>query len=150
MNQNDKNIWGPIIWNIIHIIGEKYKNYKQTSVFFKIYSYYIPNIIPCKICNNHFVKFIKETSFNSYKYPNNLEYKLYNFHNKVSIRIGNDQACCFECYNQKYKKMCCGEVFFYLKKLKAYYLKSNKIQFVKYVDDFSLFLEKNKKIIFNC
>ena len=106
MNKLDKNIWGPIIWNIIHIISTKLSNHNQIPFYNIIYFELIPNIIPCNICTSHYIQFIRNISFNK-----DLENKLYEFHNSVSYRLNKETKKCFSCYSVKYSKMCCGEVF---------------------------------------
>jgi len=147
MKNLNKDIWGPLIWNVIHIISTKLNKHNQISFYNIIYFELIPNIIPCNICTSHYMQFIRNISFNKNK---DLENKLYHFHNSVSHRLNKETVKCFSCYSIKYSKMCCGEVFKLLKNLINYYNKNNEINLKTNTNNFLVFLQKNKKKIFNC
>ena len=139
MNQIDKKIWGPIIWNIIHIISITYKNDKQTDLFITIYKKFILSIIPCNKCINDYANYINNITFS----PKDLEYKLYDFHNNVSKRINNKTITCKNCNNKKYSNLCCSNIFKLLQQLKDYYRNSDDI------NEFIKFLNNNKDMIFH-
>ena len=50
------DIWGPHGWKFIHFIVLGYPNYptKQDKETYKNFFLLFANIIPCKICSNHF------------------------------------------------------------------------------------------------
>ena len=116
----DKDIWGPLLWSIMHILSTKYKYNLQYNLFTIIYKKYIPTIIPCKECLSHYNSFI-----NSIKITNiNFELNLYKFHNEISIRIGKKPNYNYNALNRQYSIYGLDETIILLNKLKKYYYMS--------------------------
>ena len=62
------SIWGPKIWYLLHQISYNYSNnpsYNEKNMYYKFFNY-IPNIIPCNICRNFYIIFIKKYPIISY------------------------------------------------------------------------------------
>ena len=144
MGNLDSSIWGPFIWNIIHIISDKYKKSNQKHIIIKIYKYYIPNILPCHECRHHYKKFIKKVSFDS----KNFKYQLYNFHQRVTNRIRKQHGSyCKGCYDEKYSSLYYNNIENNISQLRNYY-SINAKNYVKELNKFLNFLNKNKSIIY--
>lgn len=147
MNNIDSEVWGPLIWSIIHITAYKYNNSKQTNYIKKIYKIYILSILPCNECKVHYKKFINNMPFN----PTTLKYKLYTFHNDVSKRIHKKTLTCTcnKCLDNKYSNLCCSDINKNINKLRNYYYSMNATKYIKALDELSEFLNKNNNIIFH-
>jgi len=146
MSNFDPSIWGPLIWNIIHIISNRYKKTNQKHIIMEIYKYYIPNILPCHDCRHHYRKFIKKQFF----YSQSFKYQLYNFHQSVTNRIKKeDRSYCKECYDKKYSNFCCSDVEKNINKLINYYYSINANNYVKELKMFLNFLNNNKSNIYH-
>ena len=120
-NSPNKNIWGPSLWNIIHILSTKYKYPKQQQLFFTIYLNIIPNILPCSICLKHYNNFFNNLDFN----PNYFEVNIYDFHNNVTIKNRNRPSYNYQYYSNIYSSQNYTYVFKMIDKLKLYFYKFN-------------------------
>ncbi len=146
MTEISEKIWGPLIWNIIHVISSKYVNYDQMSIFIKIYRHFILRIIPCEECFNHYRDYINELLF----IPNKLEYNMYLFHNNVRAKVGKNKISYTNYDNIRYNKRNHNDINNLLNELKNYYYNVNvNYKFINAIDDFFNFLDKNKNIIFH-
>jgi|SaaInlStandDraft_7_1057024.scaffolds.fasta_scaffold08731_2 hypothetical protein len=60
------DIWGPHGWKFIHFIVLGYPNYptKQDKETYKNFFLLFANIIPCKICSNHFKQNLQKHPLN--------------------------------------------------------------------------------------
>ena len=116
-NLPNKNIWGPSLWNIIHILSTKYKYENQTKLFLTIYLNILPNTLPCPICINHYISFFNNLNFN----PHNFEVKLYDFHNNVTIKNGKRPSYDYQYYSNIFSQQDYRYVFKMINKLKLYY-----------------------------
>ena len=118
-NFPNKNIWGPSLWNIIHILSTKYKNNSQTQLFKNIYLNILPNTLPCPICADHYYLFFNNLNFNPY----NFEVKLYDFHNDVSIKNRKRPSYDYQYYSNIFSSQNYTYVFKMIERLKSYYSK---------------------------
>ena len=58
MGENN-NIWGPLIWNLLHTISYVSPNYYDLQIkknYFYFFYNIIPSILPCPICQRHYLK----------------------------------------------------------------------------------------------
>ena len=118
-NLPNKNIWGPSLWNIIHILSTKYKYENQTNLFLTIYLNILPNTLPCPICINHYNSFFNNLNFNPY----NFEVKLYDFHNNVSIQNRKRPSYDYQYYSKVFSQQDYRYIFKMIDRLKLYYSK---------------------------
>ena len=61
--------WGPQLWYLIHTITYNYsKNPGEYEKFayYKFFHYYVPELILCSICRNHYIKFLKNISLKTH------------------------------------------------------------------------------------
>lgn len=120
-NLPNANIWGPSLWNIIHILSTKYKYQKQQQLFLTIYLNIIANILPCSICLKHYNNFFSNLNFN----PNYFEVNIYDFHNNVTIKKGKRPSYNYQYYSNIYSSQNYTYVFKMIDKLKLYFSKFN-------------------------
>lgn len=118
-NFPNKNIWGPSLWNIIHILSTKYKNNNQTQLFKNIYLNILPNILPCPICVEHYYSFFNNLIFKTHDF----ELKLYDFHNNVTINNGKRPSYDYQYYSKVFSQQDYRYIFKMINRLKLYYSK---------------------------
>ncbi len=146
MSNLDKRIWGPIIWDMIHIISTKFINSNQTDIFKKIYRYFILEIIPCSYCYNSYHNFINGYIIN-YR---DLEYKLYLYHNSVNRKLNKREITLSEYDMLNYHSKCCGVINRNLDFLLHYYLENNAHRnYINMVKEFKTFINNNRNFIFH-
>ena len=59
MKIKDPKIWGPPLWDILHYITFNY-NPKDANKVERIFTFHLPNLMPCIHCKNHYKAYIKE------------------------------------------------------------------------------------------
>jgi len=86
----DPKIWGPHYWATLHFISSTYDNNPNESIksTMKTFIQTIPVFLPCKDCQDHAFKFIKESNLDKV-ISNRKELFLFffNFHNFVNQRL---------------------------------------------------------------
>uniref|UniRef100_A0A6C0JQI1 thiol oxidase n=1 Tax=viral metagenome TaxID=1070528 RepID=A0A6C0JQI1_9ZZZZ len=96
--------YGPKIWAIIHFSAANYEPHLKTD--FKNFIYSILKFIPCKICQDHFKKIIKE-EFKLEKYLGSNEecfYWAYMAHDSVNRRLNKKTPSYVSVKNEYYNK----------------------------------------------
>jgi hypothetical protein len=85
-----KNIWGPYIWYIMHIVSFNYPNssyynnlYKTNKLYESFYNH-IYSIIPCTICKEHYKNQLKKYPIKLYIEKNKLDELIIFYHNNVN------------------------------------------------------------------
>lgn len=141
-----KKKWGPLLWNIIHILSNKYNRNINNDIFKLLFQREITNIIPCKICKKHYNNFIKNNNI----FSNNFELNIYEFHNDVNIRLEKSKYKNFDYVKKKYSKLCCKILFKDINNLIDYFEYYEDYKYVDRVKYFKYYILKNKKLIFNC
>ena len=139
----DKNVWGPILWSIMHILATKYKYNKQTQLFNIIFKKYIPNVIPCDNCLYHYNNFIKSNLLS----PRNFAYNLYVFHDSVSKRNGINTHSNYQIYHTNYLNYNIKDVINLINKLKNYFITVGKKNNAQQLNYFIGLLKINYKIL---
>lgn len=96
----DKKEWGPIFWYIIHKFSENITNENINKI--KRFYLILPYILPCNICSNHTVEYLKKDNPNICYTSSDLLRWTFRFHNNTNILLGKKT----EYYSilQKYKK----------------------------------------------
>jgi hypothetical protein len=85
------NIWGPILWNAMHIVSLGYSETpndeeKQSAIHF--YNS-LKSMIPCPICRHHYSLILKDDPVEkAVESRTTLVLWLFNIHNKVNEQLG--------------------------------------------------------------
>tara|TARA_B100000963_G_scaffold350205_1_gene360180 strand:+ start:17 stop:478 length:462 start_codon:yes stop_codon:yes gene_type:complete len=85
----NKNKWGPIIWNFIHVLSYKIKDtsfLKQRNNIIKILRMVFSNL-PCPYCSHHAKQLLKNSNLNKIVDKESLIDYLFSFHNNVNQRL---------------------------------------------------------------
>lgn len=143
MTNPNKNIWGPLLWSIIHILAAKYRSKSQMNLFNIIFKKYIPNLIPCNECLLHYNSFINSQTMNH----NNFAYNLYVFHDQVSNKNGKNVKSNYNSYHSNYSKYGIKEVGILAEKLKKHYTNTGMINNAKFSVHLVNLLNINKFIL---
>ena len=90
MYQLMSKIWGPKIWYLLHHVSYNYNDspsYNEKNIYYKFF-HYIPNIIPCNICREFYIKFIKKYPIISYLENKNtlIDWEII-LHNYVNFKL---------------------------------------------------------------
>lgn len=139
----DKNIWGPLLWTIMHIASTKYNYHSQTKLFNLIFRNYIPTLIPCTECLNHYNTYINSENIN----PKNFEVNLYKFHNKISQKNGKKINSNYMLYHNDYSKYGLNEINIISNKLKRYYYSLGYTKLTNNVSNFINFINLNFQLL---
>lgn len=87
-------LWGPHVWNFLHIFCEKIKNEEFLSKKDKIYSviHSICVNLPCPECSEDATNLLNSFSLqNNVKNKTDLKMYLYHFHNKINAKLNKDK-----------------------------------------------------------
>ena len=86
-----KDIWGPVIWKIIHLaplIIENTQNIKFKSYVYKALVSSLQNVIPCPVCRMHLKKHLPKIPIDKYIHsPMGLFMWSVSIHNKVNLSL---------------------------------------------------------------
>tara|TARA_A100001015_G_scaffold321046_1_gene449823 strand:+ start:1117 stop:1578 length:462 start_codon:yes stop_codon:yes gene_type:complete len=85
----NKNKWGPIIWNFIHVLSYKIKNdcfSKQRKNLIDIIRILFSNL-PCPYCSQHARKLLKQSNMKYIVDKESFIDYLFAFHNNVNKRL---------------------------------------------------------------
>lgn len=60
----DNSDWGPVFWKVLHCLAEKVGNIPniikdQSTDFFNV-MYHFGKVLPCKICQQHYIDYLRE------------------------------------------------------------------------------------------
>ena len=81
--------WGPKTWKLIHCVSQNYPN-NPTELDKQYYTYFfhmIPYILPCKKCQFHFLKQLRDYPIKNYlQSKKNICMWTYTLHNNVNIK----------------------------------------------------------------
>lgn len=99
------NYWGPKAWKLIHCVAQNYPN--EPTIIDKQYytNFYhtIPYILPCKKCQYHFLKQLRNNPINNHlNSKKSLCAWLYKLHNNVNLS-NNKPIYTFQQANKLYK-----------------------------------------------
>lgn len=83
----NKNVWGPIYWQIIHEAAVNIYDEKTLSNVKRFYLL-LPYILPCSMCANHTLKYIKVDNPNKCKTGMELFRWTFRFHNYTNVLLG--------------------------------------------------------------
>jgi len=83
----DKEVWGPIYWQIIHEAAVNINDEKTLSNVKRFYLL-LPYVLPCSMCANHTLKYIKIDDPNKYKTSMELVRWTFRFHNCTNVSLG--------------------------------------------------------------
>jgi hypothetical protein len=81
--------WGPVTWYFLHSFAEKVDD----SVFIrdceeiKSILHDMFSVLPCPVCSQHAIKYIKSSNFHHITRRGHLQSWLFEFHNSVSERL---------------------------------------------------------------
>ena len=86
-------LWGPIVWSFFHVFAQQineefFKNNRLTCLNI------IQNIcssLPCPLCTEHAISFLKKNGFLNITNKNQLILFLFKFHNSVNTRTKKEQ-----------------------------------------------------------
>ena len=110
-NGLDTKLWGPIIWNFLHIISLNFP-LKPTKKEKKHFFYIIKSLkytLPCKKCRKNIEKNLKKVEYKKkehYKNRKKFILLIYNLHNEVNQKIGKETKTMEETvvkYNEIYR-----------------------------------------------
>ena len=135
----DKNVWGPLLWSIMHIAAVKYRYNSQSNfnkMFFKVY---VPTLIPCNECLKHYSSYINAENIS----PTKFEVSLYKFHDSVSKRMGKKTNSNYNSYHREYSKYGYTQIILLSNKLKNYYYNLGYINMGNNVENFINFVNLN-------
>ena len=89
MGENN-NIWGPLIWNLLHTISYVSPNYYDLQIkknYFYFFNNIIPSILPCPICQRHYLKQLRNNPLHlNLNSKEELIKWIINIHNLVNIK----------------------------------------------------------------
>ena len=114
-NQDDYNsnngmstsIWGPLIWNSLHIISFNYpvNPTKEDKKHYKQFILTLQNILPCKVCRDNIVKNLKKVNFNDDVFKNRHTFSLfiYKLHNCVNKMLNKKVKISYEEVRERYE-----------------------------------------------
>tara|TARA_B100000282_G_C31698729_1_gene475146 strand:- start:236 stop:844 length:609 start_codon:yes stop_codon:yes gene_type:complete len=96
--------WGRATWFLFHSLAEKIKDeyFLQLKNQLCNHIYRICNGLPCMLCQNHAVEYMKNVNFNNIRTKTDLKKMLFNFHNVVNIQKNYKHFSYSEC-EEKYK-----------------------------------------------
>lgn len=111
-----KSVWGPLIWNFLHVLSIKIKeneflNNRDIIINF-IFS--ICDNLPCPTCASHARGYLKKINFNFIKSKEHLIKSLWSMHNEVNKQNKKEEfkyENIFEVYS-KYNFENCAILFF--------------------------------------
>ena len=90
MGEKNNNIWGPLIWNLLHTISYISPNNYTLELkknYFYFFNYIIPTILPCPICKKHYLKQLRDNPINNHLYSKDMLIKwVINIHNGVNLK----------------------------------------------------------------
>lgn len=83
-----KILWGPAIWFLLHTLAEKVKPELFSSIRVELLNniYSICVNLPCPLCSNHAKEYLDKINFNTIQTKIDLKILLFNFHNDVNKR----------------------------------------------------------------
>jgi len=87
-----KNIWGPCIWNTLHILSIKVKESSFEKIkdeLIDIINQIISNL-PCPICSTHARSLLKKHRIHNIKSKQDLIHLIFLLHNDVNKRLKKD------------------------------------------------------------
>jgi hypothetical protein len=105
--------WGGPTWTFLHTIVEKIKS----EHFHRLRSELLKNIymictnLPCPDCSMHSKNYLNGINFNVLKNKSELKTMLYEFHNSVNLRKGNDLFAISN-LNEKYNNQVLSVAFY--------------------------------------
>jgi hypothetical protein len=84
--------WGGPTWTFLHTIVEKIKDEHFNRVRSELLKniYMICTNLPCPECSMHSKHYLNGTNFNTLRNKSQLKIMLYEFHNSVNLRKGNE------------------------------------------------------------
>ena len=96
-NGMSTSIWGPLVWNTLHIISFNYpvnptESDKKT---YKEFLLSIGKVLPCVYCRDNFLNNLKKSNFSDKIFNNRDSFSrfIYNLHNVVNGMLGKNTAC---------------------------------------------------------
>ena len=84
----NKMTWGEPIWFLFHTLAQKVKKESFPQIRHELLNniYTICTYLPCPVCANHAVEYLKKINFNTIQTKDDLISMLYVFHNEVNKR----------------------------------------------------------------
>jgi len=89
-NKITKGVWGPTIWNIIHMFAAFYDQTAEYFTSYKCFVMCLTHTLPCSECRMHFLKHITkpENNINKFSKTNtDLLYWSFNIHNAANLSL---------------------------------------------------------------
>lgn len=81
-------VWGPLVWNFLHIISFNYplNPTKEQKKHYKDYLLSLGNVLPCKYCRDNYRKNLKSAGFSDAKFKNRETFSkfIFKLHNTVN------------------------------------------------------------------
>ena len=88
------NLWGPIMWALLHSIAESMPNELTTTEQKAMRNFFssLPMVLPCQKCRNHLLESYNEGYFPDVQSRDSIRDGLFRLHNKVSRDLGKPEA----------------------------------------------------------
>ena len=86
------SIWGPILWNTMHIISLGYPDDPTSEIQSDASSFYrsLSSLIPCPICREHYAQYIKQSPPATESKKALVEW-VWTIHNNVNKQLGKTE-----------------------------------------------------------
>jgi len=136
----DPKEWGSLLWKIIHICSENLGKHtkiilqKDEIMYYNQFQRKLANIIPCKVCKQHYKKYmihIKDVSYEEYKIYGKKYY--YNLHKEINDEKQIDSIK-YEDLDNIYGKINYKTMDGYVKQLNNLYLKYLNLNYINSID----------------
>lgn len=81
-------LWGPVVWSFFHIFAQQINEdfFKNNRLVCLNIIENICSTLPCPLCSDHAIKFLKNSGFKNIISKQQLIYFLFNFHNSVNLK----------------------------------------------------------------
>ena len=95
------HIWGPLVWNTLHIISFNYPVNPTEEIKTQYHEYLmsLKNVLPCKSCRDNFMNNLKTAKYGKDKLKSRETFSrfIYDFHNVVNLMLGKKK---YKTYNE--------------------------------------------------
>jgi hypothetical protein len=100
-------VWGPMIWNTLHIISFNYpiSPNQDTKKHYYDYLMSLGKVLPCKACRDNYIGNLKSTKFGMDKLKDRDTFSryIYTLHNTVNVMLGKKPYMTFEYVRDRYE-----------------------------------------------
>jgi hypothetical protein len=101
------SVWGPLLWNTLHIISFNYPNNptNEDKKSYKDFLLSLGKVLPCVYCRDNFNDNLKKSNFNDKVFKNRDTFTrfIYNLHQTVNMMLGKGTCIKYEEVRERYE-----------------------------------------------